>query len=109
MAVPIHSHYEFASNNKRSYELAVLLAEMFHPEERMLELIEAYLGELRSDIVARVHVNLALADIKWASWGIVNRKLSAWDFDYQKYGFWKYMRARDVLPDPRWEWWLRRV
>jgi len=27
------------------------------------------------------------------------RKLKDWDFDYQKYGLWKYMRARDVMYD----------
>jgi len=54
-------------------------------------------------------INRALADIKWASWAVVNRKLKDWDFDYQKYGVWKYMRARDVMYDPRWESWLRMV
>ena len=72
-------------------------------------LIEQYLGAVRPEMVARVIVNRALADIKWACWAVVNRKLKDWDFDYQKYGVWKYMRARDVMYDPRWESWLRMV
>ena len=28
---------------------------------------------------------------------------------YQKYGAWKYMRARSLLFDPRWESWLRKL
>ncbi|CAN5156586.1 choline kinase family protein [soil metagenome] len=101
--------YEFASNNERAYELGVLIGEMFYPEDRSLELIELYFGSATPSVVARVNVARCLADIKWASWAVVNRKLSAWDFDYQKYGAWKYMRAREKLFDLRWESWLRKL
>ena len=101
--------YEFASNNERSYELGVLFAEMFYDERLTEQLVDQYFGEHRSAMAARVVVNRALADLKWASWAVVNRKLNAWDFDYQKYGVWKYMRARDIMYDPRWESWLRMV
>ena len=101
--------YEFASNNERAYELGVLFAEMFYNEEVTLALIERYSGMVRPEMVARVMVNRALADVKWATWAIVNRKLKSWDFDYQKYGVWKYMRARQVMYDPRWESWLRAI
>lgn len=101
--------YEFASNNERSYELGVLFAEMFFDETLILSLIEQYAGAVRPQLVARVMVNRALADVKWASWAVVNRKLKDWDFDYQKYGVWKYRRARDVMVDPRWDAWLRAV
>jgi len=99
--------YEFASNNERSYELGVLFAEMFFDEQLTLGLVEQYYGTVRPDLVARVIVNRALADTKWACWAVVNRKLNGWDFDYQKYGIWKYMRARDLMLDPRWDTWLR--
>ena len=72
--------YEFASNNERSYELGVLFAEMFFDEHLTEGLIEQYLGAVRPEMVARVIVNRALADIKWASWAVVNRKLKDWDF-----------------------------
>jgi thiamine kinase-like enzyme len=101
--------YEFASNNERAYELGVFVAEMFFPEGKTQELIEAYYGDINPSVVARVNIARALADIKWASWAIVNRKLSSWDFDYQKYGVWKYLRARSMIQDPRWESWLRTV
>jgi thiamine kinase-like enzyme len=100
---------EFTSNNERAYELGVFIGEMFYPEDRSIELIEHYYGNARPSTVARVNVARMLADIKWASWAIVNRKLSSWDFDYQKYGAWKYMRARSLLFDPRWEAWLRKL
>jgi thiamine kinase-like enzyme len=101
--------YEYASNNERSYELGVLFAEMFYDEECMLNLIEQYYGSVKPHQVARVALCRALADVKWATWAIVNRKLRDWDFDYQKYGIWKYMRAREIMYDPRWDGWLRAV
>ncbi|HEX2529028.1 MAG TPA: phosphotransferase [Geminicoccus sp.] len=101
--------FEFASNNERAYELGVFLGEMFFTEERSLELIEAYYGEARQSTVARVWLGRALADIKWGGWAIQNRMLTDWDFDYQKYGDWKLARARSVILDPRWEWWLRSI
>lgn len=101
--------YEFASNNERSYELGVLFAEMFYDEKTTMRLAEAYGGTVDAAMFARIMVNRALADIKWACWAVVNRKLNSWDFDYQKYGIWKFMRARDVMQDYRWDAWLRSV
>lgn len=101
--------YEFASNNERSYELGVLFAEMFYDEATTIRLAEQYCGRADPAMIARIMVNRALADVKWACWAVVNRKLSAWDFDYQKYGIWKFMRARQVMTDPRWDAWLATV
>lgn len=101
--------HEFASTNDRSYELGVWLGEMFLPEDVSETLIEAYAGEARPDFVARVTVMRAIADLKWATWAMVQECISELDFDYHKYGAWKYMRARVVLHDPRWERWLRAV
>lgn len=101
--------YEFASTNERAYELGVWLGEMFFPEDVSESLIEAYAGELRPDFTARVTVMRALADLKWASWAMVQQQISTLDFDYHKYGAWKHMRARAIMHDPRWERWLRTI
>lgn len=99
--------YEFASNNERAYELGVFLGEVFLDEATSLALIERYYGEVRAEVVARVTVARAVADMKWGSWAVQQRQLSEWDFDYQKYGIWKYARARMLFNDPRWDDWLR--
>lgn len=101
--------YEFASMNERSYELGVWLGEMFYPEDVSKNLIEAYAGEIRPDFLARVIVMRAIADLKWATWAMVQECISELEFDYHKYGAWKYMRARTVMHDPRWERWLRAI
>jgi thiamine kinase-like enzyme len=94
--------YEYASNNERTYDFGVWFGEMFYTPAVERELIEAYYGEVRPEIVARITVQKALADIKWALWSFVQQKVSALDFDFYKYGAWKLMRMRSIMRDPRW-------
>lgn len=101
--------YEYASNNDRCYDLGIWFGEMFFDELTELALIEHYFGSVEPAIVARIVVHKFLADLKWATWSMVQQKVSRLDFDFFKYGAWKYMRARSVLLDPRWEAWLREV
>lgn len=101
--------FEFASNNERAYEIGVFLAEVFTDPATSLEMIERYYGHVRPDTVARVTVARAVADMKWGSWAVQQRQLSQWDFDYQKYGLWKYGRARVMFDDPGWDDWLRAI
>lgn len=101
--------FEYASNNERAYEIGVFLGELFVDELTSMQLIEQYYGQLRNDLLARVNVARAVADMKWASWAMQQRQLSDWDFDYHKYGIWKYARANSLFQDPRWEDWLRAI
>jgi len=98
--------YEFASNNERAYELGVFLGEVFVEETRSQALIEAYYGVYRDALFARVQVARAVADFKWGCWAVQQRQRTSWDFDYQKYGIWKFARARALFEDDRWEGWL---
>jgi thiamine kinase-like enzyme len=101
--------FEYASNNDRCYELGIWFGEMFFTEAIEHELIECYFGRVDASIVARCQIHKALADIKWGLWSSVQEKLSALDFDFSKYGAWKFMRARSVMHDTRWEGWLRQA
>jgi thiamine kinase-like enzyme len=101
--------FEYASNNDRHYELALWFGEMFFAPEMELALLEDYFGRVTPQIVARMQLNKALADLKWSTWAMVQRAVSRLDFDFYKYGFWKQMRARIVVQDPRWETWLRQA
>lgn len=103
--------FEYSSNNERAYDLALIATEMFYDEERTLALIESFYGSTRQSTIARVQVCSALADVKWGLWGCIKRQLSKgdWDFDYQKYGLWKLMRARAKMSDPRWGSWVASI
>ncbi|MBW9111983.1 phosphotransferase family protein [Microbacterium trichothecenolyticum] len=102
--------FEFASNNERAYDLAVTFTEYFYDEPAILRCIDAVYGTTSWDIVSRVQVASALADIKWGLWGCVNHQLNAsWDYDFHKYGVWKLLRARTKVADPRWGQWLHAI
>ena len=101
--------FEFASNNDRACELATWFGEMFFPPAVERELLEQYYGTVDRRTEARVTIYKALADLKWASWAMVQQRVSLLDFDYYKYGSWKYMRARAVMHHPDWDEWLRLV
>ena len=101
--------FEYASNNDPYYELALWFGEMFFDADVELEMLEAYFGTVRAQDVARIALNKALADVKWATWAMVQLRMSQIDFDYYKYGAWKYMRARSLMNDPRWSEWLQQV
>lgn len=94
--------YEYASMNDRCYDLGIWFGEMFFTPERELELIEEYFGEVREDIVSRVIVHKALADVKWCLWSMVQLKMSRLAFDFHKYGMLKKMRARSIMEAPEW-------
>ena len=98
---------EYASNNERAYELALWFGEMFFADDVEREMIEAYYGQWTCALDARVRVLRALADVKWATWAMVQESLSTLDFDFRKYGLWKYNRARIVLHHPDWPTWLK--
>jgi thiamine kinase-like enzyme len=99
--------FEFSSNNERAYDLALIVAEFFYDEPRTMACIEEFYGAAAWDVVSRVRVCVALADLKWGLWGCVNQQLNeSWDFDYHKYGTWKLARARAAMADPRWPLWL---
>lgn len=99
--------FEYATNNERAYELALWFTEMAFPDAVEREMIEAYFGKAERGIEARVNVLKALADMKWATWAMVQEAVSTLDFDYYKYGSWKYRRARSLLHHADWQRWLR--
>ncbi|MFK7881520.1 phosphotransferase [Roseobacter sp.] len=101
--------YEYASMNDRCYDLGIWFGEMFFTPDQEVELIEAYFAEVRPEIVSRVTVHKALADVKWALWSFVQQQVSALDFDYFKYGQWKLMRLRSIMHSPDWAIHLSRV
>jgi hypothetical protein len=99
--------FEYASNHERAYELALWFTEMAFSGAIEQEMLEVYFGRLERTTEIRVTVLKALADMKWATWAMVQEAVSTLDFDYYKYGTWKYRRARTLFYHPDWPLWLR--
>ena len=94
--------YEYSSMNDRCYDLGIWFGEMFFTPAQEMELIEEYFGHAPRDLVARVTVHKALADVKWAFWSMVQLRVSRLEFDFHKYGMWKLMRFRQITGHPDW-------
>ncbi|WP_138470739.1 choline/ethanolamine kinase family protein [Poseidonocella sp. HB161398] len=99
--------YEYASMNDRCYDLGIWFGEMFFTPEQEAEMIEEYFGRVTPQLVARVTIHKALADVKWGYWSMVQLMVSRLDFDFYKYGTWKLMRFRTITGDPSWATHLR--
>ncbi|WP_428031939.1 phosphotransferase [Ancylobacter sp.] len=99
--------FEYASNNERAYELAGWFDEMAFPRGIEREMTEAYFGHVSRQVEARINVLKGLADLKWSTWAMIQEAVSSLDFDFHKYGMWKYMRARNQFHHPDWNAWLR--
>lgn len=101
--------FEWASNNERYYDLGVWIGEMFYSEAVVEEIARRYFRSQSPQHPARLTVMRAVADFKWALWAMVQERISSLDFDYHKYGAWKFMRARLFMDDQRWTNWLHLV
>ena len=71
-------------------------AQLLHPAIRVVSI----------EIDARTAVLKALGDLKWATWAMIQERVSTLDFDYYKYGTWKLARARTLFHHPDWPRWL---
>lgn len=101
--------FEWASNNERYYDLGVWIGEMFYSDEVVAAIARHYFKSGSPQHPARLTVMRAVADFKWALWALVQERVSSLDFDYHKYGVWKFMRARLYMNDRRWTNWLHLV
>lgn len=101
--------FEYASNNERTFEIANWFCEMAFPRRIEQEAIEEYFGRWDHRIDARIKVCRALSDLKWATWAMIQEAMSTLNFDYYKYGTWKYMRARTQFHHPDWSLWIGQV
>lgn len=94
--------YEYASMNDRCYDFGIWFGEFFFTPEQERDLIEDYFGRVRPEIVSRIEVYKALADVKWALWSMVQLKMSRLDFDFHRYGALKLRRFRKIVSHPDW-------
>ncbi|HSI40699.1 MAG TPA: choline/ethanolamine kinase family protein [Xanthobacteraceae bacterium] len=94
--------YEYASNNDRCYDFAAWSTEMFFDATVEAEIVERYFGRPEPRVLCRITAYKALADLKWGLWATIQNEISSLDFDFYKYGLWKFLRARSVFEAPSW-------
>lgn len=101
--------FEYACNNDRTYEIALWLLEMGFEPDIEREMIEAYWGWLDPRLEARIAIMKAMGDLKWGIWAMIQNTISKLDFDFYKYGVWKYRRSRRCFYGENWYDLLRKI
>ena len=98
--------FDYAANNEASFEIGLILTEMFVDVERSRELVEEYRGGTDERFFARAMLSRMIADTKWGLWGLINAHARDEDFDYFKYGTWKLYRTFWISRHPEFTSWL---
>lgn len=98
--------FDYAANNEASYELGLILTEMFVDVDRSRELVTEYRGVYDERFFARAMLSRMVADTKWGLWGLINAHARDEDFDYYKYGSWKLYRTFWISRHPEYRSWL---
>lgn len=98
--------FDYAGNNDRAYELALVFAEMFVNVEDTRGLVARYRGSDDFSFFSRVMLCRLIADTKWGLWGLINNAARDEEFDYYKYGTWKLYRTFLVSRHPQFRDWL---
>lgn len=101
--------FDYASNNERSFELGLILTEMFISDEDARTLVADYAGGPDERLYARAQISRAVADTKWGLWGMINSHSRDEDFDYFKYGLWKLQRVFAITRHPEYNTWFNAI
>lgn len=102
--------FDSAGDADPYWDLGVMMAEIcqFEPEEAAL--VEIFAGRYDKRIHHRARLYGAADDIKWGLWGyLVAAGSPRRGVEFVKYAEWRFLRARMVLHDPRFEGMLRHV
>lgn len=102
--------YDQAGMNDPAYDFGVLMSEGSVFEDEALAWLEMEEPAGRPRLMARAQVLGAVDDLIWATRSARHAHISERiHVEFRKYSEWRFMRARRVLADRRYEWMLRVV
>lgn len=94
--------FEYVFNNDCFYDFVIWVGEYFFFEEVECEIIEEYFGCYDMCVYVCFIVYKVFVDIKWSIWVMVQNWIFMFDFDFYKYGIWKYMWVCFIIYDLCW-------
>ena len=97
--------FDYSGNNDPCSELGNACQELQYNEDQYAELCEAYFGESRRHLLARMHLYAIMSDFIWTLWGAIQHKISQLDLDFWSYAIGRWERAQGLLDSnefPRW-------
>ncbi|SNB72895.1 Phosphotransferase enzyme family protein [Arboricoccus pini] len=102
--------FDLAGDADPHWDLGTVMAEICQFEDEEAALVELFLGGYDRRVHHRARLLGAADDIAWGLWGYLLARLSPRSHvEFVKYAEWRFLRARMVLHDPRFEAMLRHV
>jgi thiamine kinase-like enzyme len=92
--------FEYSGNNDPCFELGNVWSESTLDRPLLDELITAYYGGERPDMVARARLLGLMSKYGWMLWASIQDANSDLDFDFWEWGMEKYRRAVDEFDGP---------
>jgi thiamine kinase-like enzyme len=92
--------FEYSGNNDPCFELGNVWSESTLDLPLLDELIAAYYGRERPDMVARARLLGLMSKYGWMLWASIQDANSDLDFDFWEWGMEKYRRAVDEFDGP---------
>ena len=101
--------YEYSGNNDPTFELGNTCQEMQFNDEQIAEVCATYFGEARSDMIARMKLNMIMSDVGWGLWAAIQAKISTIDFDFWGWAIERWGRAVEKMDSSEFDGWLKEV
>ncbi len=101
--------YEYSGNNDPTFELGNTCQEMQFSDAQIEEVCAAYFGEVKSNMIARMKLNMIMSDVGWGLWAAIQAKISTIDFDFWGWAIERWGRAVEKMDSKEFEGWLRDV
>ncbi|MBE0683818.1 MAG: phosphotransferase family protein [Anaerolineales bacterium] len=101
--------YEYSGNNDPTFELGNTCQEMQFNDEQIAEVCAAYFGEAKTDMIARMKLNMIMSDVGWGLWAAIQAKISTIDFDFWGWAIERWGRAEEKMDSNEFEGWLMDV
>lgn len=90
--------FDEARNVDPYFEFAILLNEVFLPNETIVSALEMIDGAPRQSSHDRIHLYAIADDLAWGLWGLVMDATTVRsDVEFLKYAFWRLLRCRTRL------------
>jgi thiamine kinase-like enzyme len=101
--------YEYSGNNDPTFELGNTCQEMQFNDEQIAEVCAAYFGEAKSNLIARMKLNMIMSDVGWGLWAAIQANISTIDFDFWGWAIERWGRAVEKMDSVEFEGWLKEV
>jgi thiamine kinase-like enzyme len=101
--------YEYSGNNDPTFELGNTCQEMQFNDEQISDVCAAYFGDAKSNMIARMKLNMIMSDVGWGLWAAIQASISTIDFDFWGWAIERWGRAIEKMDSDEFEGWLAEV